>query len=38
VLQVASAEGDSVRIAVEPDAPGIRIEPLPYAVPAAKAR
>ena len=37
VIQVASAQGDTIRVGVEPGAAGIRIESLPYAVPATKA-
>ena len=37
VIQVASAQGDTLRLGVDPDATQVRIEPLPYVVPAPKA-
>ena len=37
VIQVASATGDTIRLGVDPGAAVMRIEPLPYTVPAPKA-
>jgi folate-binding protein YgfZ len=37
VIKVASAQSDTIRVGPDANAPAIRIEPLPYAVPAPKA-
>lgn len=37
VLQIASAEADTIRIGRDPDAPAIELRSLPYAIPAPKA-